>query len=1422
MNLFKRVISITTLFLAYIAGNSQSYVMGNLGSVSTCTGTFYDSGGSGGSYGNSENFTVTFCSSSGLDLYFVFSQFKLESNYDSLYIYNGSSTAAPLIGGYSGTNTPGTVQSSNPSDCLTFRFKSDGSVTYLGWEAAIGCGTPPPPPPPASGTTCAAAQPFCSGTAYNFPAATNTTAQVGPDYSCVLTQPNPVWYYLQIDSPGNLDITLSNTANVDVDFVCWGPFSTSSSCGSLTAANVVDCSYSTAATENINIPAAQTGEFYTLCITNFSNSPTNFTLSTDNSSIANTNCNILCNISAMTATPGLCDTATNQYTTSGSVTLQYPPTPNDTLTITTSLGDTIVIYNPTTSPISYTLPAHQSNGASVSVRAQFALDTSCHFTTTYAAPQSCVCSVNASNSSPTCTGDSVNLLITTNGNITIYQWTGPNGYTSNLAQPTIYNAAAADTGLYTITITAGTCTATDTTRVRLFASPVFGAPTITNATCTSGGSITVTATGGVGALSYLWSNNATGATNSNLAAGPYYVTVTDQNGCTTSATYTVVADPGAISFNAPAITDVTCSGAANGSITISATGGTGTLGYLWSTTPPQTGTTISAVAGGAYSVTAADQNGCSASVTYVVNEPTAIVFAAPVITNYSCTAGGSITVDASGGTGTITYTWSGGQNGATVSNLNPGSYTVTATDQNACTASASYTVGSAANVVVLNVPTIVNVSCAGGADGSITANVTGGNGVYTYAWANSAQTTATRSGLIAGQYTVSVSDGTGCSASASYTVTQPTALVIDSAHVQNIGCSGGPGSIAAYVSGATSPYIYNWVQQSNSQVYSGQTINGLQADNYSLTVTDSKGCTATAAYIVTAATPIAYTQSQTNVSCFGGNNGSATVTVTSGTPPYQFSWNGTATAGNATINGLSAGVTNVTITDANCSATATFTLTEPAQLQISLLNKTDVACNGGTNGAIAVDATGGAGPYNYAWNSNPVQTAAFATNLPAGLFTVVVTDANLCTANQTYTVTEPTALAVVLAPVNATCYQTPNGSIAATPAGGTQPYYYAWSDGNAQTTQTAVNLLAGSYSVSLTDANGCSVTASETISEPTDITVTTSVTAVKCVGDANGTITADAQGGTPPFTYTATQDNVNFSNAANSVISGLAIGTYSVIATDNNGCTQTVFATIPNAVVDNFTTSTDSTSCYGSDYNDGAAHITPLTLQNAPFQYILDGGISQISGDFLDISAGPHVITATSINGCVSQIPVLVLEPQPIVVDVVPDTVVLPLGEGQQVQVTYLNAPGVVTYSWTPVLGLSCTDCPNPTVSPFTKQDYVITISMENGSATCYGSATLHADVSEPLPVYIPNSFTPNGDGNNDLFQLYGQSIKTVDLKIFNRWGELVYQTNSQFSGWDGTYKGQLQLPQVFTYAVNVTFLNDKKFDARGTITLVR
>ncbi|MBK8657749.1 MAG: SprB repeat-containing protein [Bacteroidetes bacterium] len=713
-----------------------------------------------------------------------------------------------------------------------------------------------------------------------------------------------------------------------------------------------------------------------------------------------------------------------------------------------------------------------------------------------------------------------------------FSWSG--GLPNN---DTVSNLSA---GPYTVTATdANGCSASGSYNVSEPSAIVLGNPVITNATCTAGGSITVSANGGVGALTFTWSNSQTGNAINNLAGGSYDLTVSNPDGCSVTATYSVGAAPSAVVFNAPVIVDVSCNGGSDGSITASASGGNGVLGYLWSNS--QTGTQINGLTAGTYSLSVSDISGCSATTSYVVNSPSAISIGAPVVTDVTCFAGGSISASASGGTGTLSYNWSNTQSGATISGLSAGAYTVTITDQNNCSATANYNVATASGAVVIGNAVIVNVSCNGYADGNITINPTGGTGALTSTWSNS-QSGSNIAGLTSGSYSVTVSDATGCSATASFNVTEPTPLSLNAPVIQNIGCTGAVnGAITASASGGTPGYTYSWVQQSNSQAYNGANLSGLSADTYDLTVTDLNSCTITDSYVVNQVTPLTFNTSFTDVTCFGGNDGSATVTILTGTLPYSYNWNGSGAQTNPTFSQQNAGVIDVTITDANCSATATFNITEPSQVTLTGISQQNVSCNGGSDGSITVAANGGTlnaliTDYVYLWSNT--QTGATATALAAGSYSVTAADANGCSASLSFTITE--ASPVTLNPIaqDALCFAAPNGSIDANPSGGNTPYTYLWTD--AQTTRIATSLLAGTYTVTVTDASGCTASAAASLGEPTDVLINTIVTAVKCPGQNDGTITAIATGGVAPYSYSATQDFANFIFTTDGVILGLA------------------------------------------------------------------------------------------------------------------------------------------------------------------------------------------------------------------------------------------------------------------------------------------
>ncbi|MFN3404910.1 MAG: hypothetical protein ACK40G_12495, partial [Cytophagaceae bacterium] len=447
-------------------------------------------------------------------------------------------------------------------------------------------------------------------------------------------------------------------------------------------------------------------------------------------------------------------------------------------------------------------------------------------------------------------------------------------------------------------------------------------------------------------------------------------------------------------------------------------------------------------------------------------------------TNVSCNGGsnGSATVTASGGTSPYTYSWApSGGTGATTTGRTAGSYTVTVTDAASATATATVTITQPTAISTSGSQT--NVSCFGGSNGSITVAPFGGTPGYTYSWAPSGGTSATASGRSAGTYTVTVTDANGCTATRTYTLTQPSSPVSGFTAVTNVACFGGSnGAINLTPSGGTPGYTYNWGSGITSE-----DRTGLAAGTYTVVITDANGCTGTVTTSVTQpSSPVSGSTVVTNVACFGGSNGAINLTPSGGTPGYTYNWGSGITTEDRTS--LAAGTYTVVITDANsCTGTVTASVTQPSSPVSGSTVVTNVACFGGSNGAINLTPSGGTPGYTYNWGSGI--TTEDRTGLAAGTYTVVITDANSCTGTVTASVTQPSSpVSGSTVVTNVACFGGSNGAINLTPSGGTPGYTYNW--GSGITTEDRTGLAAGTYTVVITDANSCTGTVTASITQP--------------------------------------------------------------------------------------------------------------------------------------------------------------------------------------------------------------------------------------------------------------------------------------------------------------------------------------------------
>ena len=831
-------------------------------------------------------------------------------------------------------------------------------------------------------------------------------------------------------------------------------------------------------------------------------------------------------------------------------------------------------------------------------------------------------------------------------------------------------------GTYSVSVTdANGCSGTGSVTLT---EPVILVPLITgvtvnggtNVTCNGGtdGSASVSATGGSLPYTYLWSNGATTSSVSGLGAGTISVTVYDLNGCSNQDAFTFT-EPALISITSSLSAyngyNVGCDGATNGSIDATVTGGTSPYTYVWSN--GATIQDINSLSAGTYSVTVTDANGCTSVSSKTLTEPTPVspILTSPTVTggtNLSCngSTNGNINVTTSGGVSPYSYLWSNGATTQNLSSVGAGTYTVTVTDGNNCTVTASITLTQPDPVSpTLTSPTFsggFNISCNGLFDGIITTSVTGGTSPYSYIWSNG-ETSQDLGSLTAGTYTVTITDVNGCTSTGSKTLTQPTPVVLSFSLStyggSNVGCYGSSnGSIDLTVTGGTGPYTYEWTNEATTQ-----DLTGLTAGTYGVVVNDANGCPAVDSVTLTQPDTLVSTlisptfNGGYNVTCLG-NDGSIDLTLTGGTAPYTYIWSNAVTTQD--LAGLGAGTYNVTISDANgCTSTGSITLTQSSTLTLSAAlssyNGTNISCNGSTDGSIDLTVSGGASPFTYSWSNGA--TTQDLSSLGAGTYSVTVTDANNCstTANSTITqpapLTSPTVSSSYNGGYNVGCNGSTNGSINLTPAGGTAPYTYIWSNG--QTTQDLANLGAGTFTVTVTDLNGCTSSTSVTLTEPTPFTNTlTSPTFaggfnVTCLGN-DGSIDLTPAGGTSPYSY-----NWN-TGATTQDLTGLGAGIYTVTITDANGCSSTGSITLTQSSTLTLAATLSSyngnnISCNG--ISDGSIDLT-VTGGAAPFTYSWSNGAT--TQDLSSLGAGTYTVTVTDANNCSTTATSTITQPSPL------------------------------------------------------------------------------------------------------------------------------------------------------------------------------
>ena len=594
------------------------------------------------------------------------------------------------------------------------------------------------------------------------------------------------------------------------------------------------------------------------------------------------------------------------------------------------------------------------------------------------------------------------------------------------------------------------------------------------------GSAAVTIQNAASPFAYRWLDDpTTSLTRTGLVAGTYEFEITDANGCV-SVEEVVVGSPDELSVSGSVDFDA-CAFADDAEARAAVSGGTAPYTYAWST--GATTPTVEGLAAGSYDVDVTDASGCTASATVVVNPPAALTASANTVDPTCYDASGEIEVVPAGGTAPFTYAWT--PNVSTTdraTGLVGGTYVIVVGDANGCEMTVTVAFDDT-DALALTLETH-QVTCNGAADAAIRSTLTGGIPPYSYAW-SSGETTADLAAVTPGTYTLTVTDGNGCTVDATTVVVEPDALTA-SVTVTQMVCREDGGGIEAVLAGGTPPYNFAWSDGAGANFY---VRTGLPAGTYTLSVTDANGCTATADGVITDVPQMFAAATAIDARCPGEADGSATATGTGGEAPYSYVWSDGQTT--QTASNLAAGNYTVVITDVRgCEKTASVEVENASEGPQVTADITPLDCAGDTSADIDLTVSGGIAPYTFAWDD--LVFTEDRTGLPAGTYEVTVTDANGCEAVETYEIVDPEPLTCRASPTtnfpdyfHVSAFGAGDGAASVAVTGGAGGYTYAWSDGS--TGAAAAGLGGGLVSVTVTDASGCTCTHDTTLVEPSII-----------------------------------------------------------------------------------------------------------------------------------------------------------------------------------------------------------------------------------------------------------------------------------------------------------------------------------------------
>jgi len=1072
-------------------------------------------------------------------------------------------------------------------------------------------------------------------------------------------------------------------------------------------------------------------------------------------------------------------------------------------------------------------------------------------------------SIVATNTELTCTTLETGLPISAtalpeDGNVT-FAW-------SNGLYPDNPDNVAMSTGVYTVTATATNgCTAVASISITENLTP----PTVSirnesgfNQIDCNSTYVHVIATGT--GVSYTWPGGYNGPEIDLTAAGPYTVTAYGANGCSNTAYVVITEDFTPATPTITTGTQLSVLDCNNREIVLTAEGG---ISYVWNHNGEVT-PSITINTPGTYTVTATGINGCPGVADMVIradnNAPNAYIDNMAGTYSLSCNVS-SIDVIAQGG---AQYAWDnqlwGGGPSQTISN--PGIYTVTVTANNGCTASASITIRDENDPPTVNINNINNLfelNCS-----TSQVNVTAsGNGV-SYEWSGglTPHLSYTNTFVEAGTYTVTSTGANGCTNTATVSIvmnnTPPDIRISNETGTTVIDCNNP--QIHVVMTGQEANYLW-------ADGYTTSERTFYSHGQYMVTATGANGCIATAAIVITEdlATPIVSfenntgtlelnclttsieitahggqsyvwndgTMSQTNtisapgpytvtvtaangcsdtgvvtigqapvfnaeissigtIACYGEST-SATVTASGGNPIYSYQWsNGQNTQ---TATGLLAGNYVVTVHDSGgCSAVLHCNINQPMRLEVSIVSR-DLIC-GVSQGSLNAVVVGGTQPYNYIWSNgiNVVEN----TNVMVGQYGLTVVDDNSCMATASAQVSKQGMLSVnAHVTQQISCHGYNDGIASAECPNATEPVFFAWSTGNAS--PEIYNLFEGSYMVTVTDAWGCTGQAGVNLVSPPEMNVQTYIEAPLCYNSRDGKIVATAFGGVAPYTYLW-----NTSSTENE-LANVGMGTYSLTISDAVGCSSVKSLTLEAPSEMLVETTASDIKCNGD--KDGKIEVE-VSGGVEPYNYLIEGLAAPSTNNvFNNMTAGYYTIKVVDNNGCVAIKPTLLSQPDALQLETLIEH---PFCRGSRTGSIELKAIGGTEpymYFWNNSKG------DVSIMQNMYAGEYVVGVIDGNECKSEEITITL-TDVDVPC-LRIPNVFTPNGDGVNDIWEIVNiEMFQEAEIYVFNRWGQLMFTSKGYTEPWDGRYRGHFVPAGTYMYIIDL-FNDEEPYE--GTVTII-